>query len=143
MLFFKDYIRANCHFEFEKVSAYINCNSNTADEQAYSLAEIENHENIRAIVETCREKFHELKYKISKSVKSAFKEKFRTALKLYSATKLDPKSKAFSIKSNTTYESAYSSNRNISYKDLKSKTCQQLNEVTGISNNLSESTSPK
>lgn len=123
------------------MSTYISSNSNTVDEQAYSLAEIENHESIRAIIEKCRDKFPELKYKISKSVKSAFKEKFRTALKLYSTTKLDPKSKAFSIKANIPYDSP-NANRNISFKDIKMKNFQLSSESTK-NNNLSDCLSPK
>lgn len=47
----------------------------------YNQSELENEENIRRIIQLCKQKYPELKYKITKCVKTIFKEKFRLAYK--------------------------------------------------------------
>ena len=88
----------------------------TSYEHIYTQSESENAESIRSIVELCRLKFPDLKYKISKNVKSAFKEKFRAAFKLSSAHKLTD-SKAFK---------ASVSQRSVTFKSPETKTEPQF-----------------
>ena len=89
----------------------------TSYENIYARTESENAENIRSILELCRIKFPDLKYKISKNVKSAFKEKFRGAFKTSAANKPND-SKAFK---------ASVSQRSVTFKSPEIKNEPQFN----------------
>lgn len=136
----------NAKFEFNQISAYIFSNPNTPDDKIYTKAEIENQENIRTITDCCRQKFPELKYKISKSIKSAFKEKYREFFKLYSTSSKYDQNKNKSFKSNSTSDtSASNNNRSVSFKDFKTKNLngrQGFQAENQISNANFKSVSP-
>lgn len=119
-----DYIRANATFEFEKLVVYLENNPQISEDQIYSQAEVENQESIRKIVEACRKKFPELRYKINKSVKSAFKEKYRSSLKHFSINRNDSRNRSYHSVKNA--DSPF--NRNVSFRDYKTKNLLHVNE---------------
>ena len=82
-MIFKEYIRSNSDFKFERLDAHSNDVHLTEMDydHDYSQSELENDEQIRRIIQLCKLRFPELKYKITKCVKTVFKEKFRAAYK--------------------------------------------------------------
>ena len=99
----------------------------------YSQSELENDEQIRRIIQLCKLKFPELKYKITKCVKTVFKEKFRAA---YKKTEEKIKSQSNNIKS-TSYQSDTNNNNNNNSNNSSNKQLpQQLISSHSISNSL-------
>jgi hypothetical protein len=75
----------NTNFKFERLENDKKIDNDGNQEMDYdhdyNQSELENEENIRNIIQLCKNKYPELKYKITKSVKTVFKEKFRIAFK--------------------------------------------------------------
>jgi hypothetical protein len=102
-LLLKDFIRANGVFEFKAA-----CSPDSPDELVFSQAEAENEQALRSLADLARSRFPQLKYKISKSIRSAFKEKFREFLQE-------------AVKSRPLASNHSPSGRSVTFKDFKTK----------------------
>jgi len=83
------------------------CSADSPAELVFSQAEAENEQSLRSLADLARSRFPQLRYKISKSIRSAFKEKFREFLQ--------------AVKSRPLASNHSPSGRSVTFKDFKTK----------------------
>lgn len=126
----------NTNFKFEKLDKLnpdLTSNQETNLEMDYdhdyNQSELENEENIRKIIHLCKQKYPDLKYKITKCVKTVFKEKFRVSYK-----KTEEKIRL--IKETIDHKFTHSNSSHSSSKSITNKTNQSVNETSRASNHI-------